>query len=777
MNNRTLRASAQGVLAIGITAAGALAGNNAPDVWTQIQTPSSPPAPFGGAMVRNAAHGVVLLAGSPALPLVDSVFRFDGATWTHVTAPALFTDPPGLAKPTRFAATGNTARSHSLIFGGVVNGEYSNQTLTFNGLGFRLVDNGGQFAPPARADAALAYLDPYDFIVLFGGQNDNGLLGDTWVWNGEGWGPVVTDHAPSPRTGHAMAYDPILGVVLLYGGTTANGPSNQTWAFDGEDWSLYTLLGPSPRSGQSMFFDEGRGRVVLVGGLPQDDGVEVAQTWEWTGTNWNIIDSAGPTPRTGGKAAYDSERGVAVLFGGVSPDANLLVDTWELELSSPFEPGIEQPVGLQPTDITAGFFDADIYPDVVVTDALSASLFYFRNLGVNSGGIPRGAANGNWNGFAQPDELPASGAPSKTEAVDLNNDGFTDILIAIPGGGGGKDPGSEFFLGDGMGGFSAANTILDDFGQDDVQPGDLDNVKDDLGGFAIGFTDIAYVSTANGLVGVAEGNATGFDPPLVLEAGGEPTRVALGDLDGDGLSDLVYTDRAAGTVVVILQQSDGKELFDLNDRIDFPAGLPGSEPVALVLFDFDNDGDLDVATADSVTNTVTALANLGQGKPGWLGLFVTDITPTGADPVSIDAASFFSLARKDITTANAAGNTISLLRNLGNGLFADPIDLSVTQGPVSVAAADLNADGLEDLVAVSAPPGPPGILTSFLAIGLTPCPGDIDGDRFVGFKDLSELLAVYGTVGEALLADFDFDGVVDFEDLNTLLTQFGVTCP
>ena len=777
MKHRTLCVAAPWLLVVGLAAPCALAGNNAPDVWMEVQTPSTPPAPIGGAMVRNAAHGVVLLAGSSAIPLVNSVYRFDGAAWTHVTAPSLFTNPPGLAKPTRFAATGNTARSHSLIFGGVVNGEYSNQTITFNGLGFDLVDPGDQFAPPPRADAAIAYFDPHDFIILFGGQNDTGLLGDTWAWNGESWGSVETDYAPSPRTGHAMAYDPIREVVLMYGGDTANGPSNETWAFNGTSWFLYTLRGPSPRSGQAMFFDEGRGRVVLVGGLPQETGVEVAQTWEWTGTNWLIVESEGPTPRTGGKAAYDSERGVAVLFGGVSADANLLTDTWELELSSPFEPGIEQPVGLQPTDITAGFFDADIYPDVVVTDSLRASVFYFRNLGVSTGGVPRGGSGGNWNGFAQPDELPASGAPSKAEAYDLNNDGFTDIIIAIPGGGGGKDPGSEFFLGDGAGGFTAANTILDDFGQDDVQPGDLDNVKDDLGGFALGFTDIAYVSTANGIVGIAEGNANGFDPPLVLEAGGEPTRVALGDLDGDGLSDLVNTDRAAGTVVVIPQQSDAMELFDLNDRIDFPAGLPGSEPVALVLFDFDNDGDLDVAVADSATNSVTALTNLGQGKGGWNGLFITDITPTGADPVSIDAARFFGGPLEDISTANEAGNTISLLRNLGSGLFADPIDLGVTQGPVSVAAADLNADGLEDLVAASAPPSPPGILTSFLATGLSPCPGDTDGDRFVGFKDLGDLLAAFGSVGESLPSDFDFNGIVDFVDLNMLLTLYGVTCP
>jgi hypothetical protein len=758
-------------LAFILSAHCALAGVPDTDVWTQVSAAPTPPAPLGGAMVRNDAHGLVLLVGSPAIPWVNSAYQFDGVAWTPVTDDKA----SELPKATRFAATGDTGRGYSLIFGGVVNGEFSDVTIAYDGQTFQQRSVNQEVDPPERADAALAHLASEDLVVLFGGVNDKGLLNDTWMYDGEVWFRHLGQYGPSPRSGHAMAYDPIREVVLMYGGVTADGPSNETWAFNGTNWFLYTLRGPSPRSGHAMFFDEGRGRVVLVGGLPQELGVEVAQTWEWTGTNWQIIDSQGPTPRIGGMAAYDSERGVAVLFGGVSPAANLLIDTWEFELASPFGPGIETPVGLRPSDITAGFFDDDAFPDVVVTDSLRASIFYFRNLGVSTGGVPRGAiAGGEWNGFAPPDELPLSGAPSKAEAFDLNNDGNIDIVVAIPGGGSGE-PGSEFFLGDGLGGFSGAASLLDEFGQDDVQPGDLDNLKDLLGG-PVEFTDLAYVSTGSGLVGVVEGNTTGFDPPLVLEVGGEPTRIALGDLNGDGLADLVYTDRAAGTVAVILQRENGNALFDANDRIDFPAGLPGSEPVALVIFDFDGDGDLDVATADSATNTVTALANLGPGKEGWLGLFVTDITPTGANPVSIEAASFFGSGLDDISTANESGNTISVLRNLGGGLFADPLDLGVTQGPVALAAADLNADGLEDLVAASAPPSPPGILTSFLSLGLAPCPGDTDGDRYIGFEDLGNLLEAYGSVGENLPADINGDGIVDFADLNQLLTLYGVTC-
>src|SRR5690606_31409306 len=117
------------------------------------------------------------------------------------------------------------------------------------------------------------------------------------------------------------------------------------------------------------------------------------------------------------------------------------------------------------------------------------------------------------------------------------------------------------------------------------------------------------------------------------------------------------------------------------------------------------------------------------------------------------------------------------LRNLGAGLFADPVNLTVAQGPVALTSADLNADGFPDLLAASAPPGPPGILTSYLATGPSPCIGDTNGDQAVDFTDLSNLLAVYGQFVESAGADFNDDGLVNFTDLNMLLQNFGAICP
>lgn len=58
------------------------------------------------------------------------------------------------------------------------------------------------------------------------------------------------------------------------------------------------------------------------------------------------------------------------------------------------------------------------------------------------------------------------------------------------------------------------------------------------------------------------------------------------------------------------------------------------------------------------------------------------------------------------------------------------------------------------------------------------CPGDLDGDGWVGLADLAQLLANYGTTGGAGFedGDLDADGDVDLADLAALLAVYDTTC-
>jgi hypothetical protein len=64
--------------------------------------------------------------------------------------------------------------------------------------------------------------------VLFGGIELQGLLGDTWEWNGQAWAQVATG-GPTPRRHPGIAYDAARGRVVLFGGFDASGYRNDTW--------------------------------------------------------------------------------------------------------------------------------------------------------------------------------------------------------------------------------------------------------------------------------------------------------------------------------------------------------------------------------------------------------------------------------------------------------------------------------------------------------------------------------------------------------------------
>ena len=61
---------------------------------------------------------------------------------------------------------------------------------------------------------------------------------------------------------------------------------------------------------------------------------------------------------------------------------------------------------------------------------------------------------------------------------------------------------------------------------------------------------------------------------------------------------------------------------------------------------------------------------------------------------------------------------------------------------------------------------------------VTPCPGDLDGDRHVTLADLAQLLGNYGTPSGMSYADGDLDGDadVDLADLAALLANYGLDC-
>jgi hypothetical protein len=193
-----------------------------------------------------------------------------------------------------------------------------------------------------------------------------------------------------------------------------------------------------------------------------------------------------------------------------------------------------------------------------------------------------------------------------------------------------------------------------------------------------------------------------FGTPSLFDNGtkGENnTAVAIGDVNGDGIPDIV-SGTEKGTLSIALGYGDG------TFRPPALISTPASSISAVKLGDFNGDQKLDIVAADPGGNQVWVLLNQGGGA------FITlPALPTGLHPMAIavagaaadlngdTVADLNGDGHADIITANASDNTVSVLLGNGDGTFSEPHpDDPVDTQPVAVAIADLNMDGHPDLV-------------------------------------------------------------------------------
>lgn len=98
-----------------------------------------------------------------------------------------------------------------------------------------------QVEPPARCNSRMVYDSKNQVIVLFGGDGQDRVLADTWLFDvhTQTWSERQPSRSPYPRSCHGMAYLEKSGVVLLMGGKAAPPSyrdvqrlSNQVWVYD-----------------------------------------------------------------------------------------------------------------------------------------------------------------------------------------------------------------------------------------------------------------------------------------------------------------------------------------------------------------------------------------------------------------------------------------------------------------------------------------------------------------------------------------------------------------
>ena len=164
------------------------------------------------------------------------------------------------------------------------------------------------------------------------------------------------------------------------------------------------------------------------------------------------------------------------------------------------------------------------------------------------------------------------------------------------------------------------------------------------------------------------------------------TAVAIGDVSGDGVVDLV-TATTSGGVNIALGNGDGT--FEQSQEI-----APFANSLScLTLADLDSQHCLDIVT-DPAGNQVWVLLNRGNGTFGTPIAYSTGAGSSPADVAVVDLGD----GHPDIITANHNDNAVSVLLGNGDGTFQTHNDIAVDSGPVAVAVGDLNNDGHPDVV-------------------------------------------------------------------------------
>jgi len=241
-----------------------------------------------------------------------------------------------------------------------------------------------------------------------------------------------------------------------------------------------------------------------------------------------------------------------------------------------------------------------------------------------------------------------------------------------------------------------------------------------------------------GRVSILLGNGDGtFRTAVDYAAGVGPIGVAVGDFNGDGISDLAVANYGdangrGGNLSVLLGNGDGS----FRKAVNYATG---SGPFAVAVADFNADGFLDLVVVNDISNTVSILLGRGDGTFRAARGF-----PTGLYPDSVVVGDFNGDGIADLVVANYGGNNVSVLLGNGDGTFRAAVNYAAGLTPVAVRAGDFNGDGILDLA-----------VGNFLGSTVGVLLGNGDGTFQAAF---SYAVGLNYNLAPSMLAVMDFNG-------------------
>ncbi len=205
-----------------------------------------------------------------------------------------------------------------------------------------------------------------------------------------------------------------------------------------------------------------------------------------------------------------------------------------------------------------------------------------------------------------------------------------------------------------------------------------------------GKTDLAVANLISNTVSIFMGNGDGtFQAAQNISVSSLPFCVLVGDFNGDGKPDLAVGFESTSGISILLGNGDGT----FQAPISTAAGFTN---YGLVAGDFNKDGKLDLAVAGYVDRQIFVL--LGNGD----GTFQPAVSyGVNGYPIFIRTADLDGDGNLDLVAGDWSGSSISVSLGVGDGTFQPAQQYAAGPAPSDVAIGDFNSDGKLDIIATS----------------------------------------------------------------------------
>lgn len=219
----------------------------------------------------------------------------------------------------------------------------------------------------------------------------------------------------------------------------------------------------------------------------------------------------------------------------------------------------------------------------------------------------------------------------------------------------------------------------------------------DLNGDGIGDVVVnnSRDNTLSVLIGSGDGSfAPAMGSPIALAC--SPNGVELGDVNGDGILDIVtanicFDPPFDSTVSVFIGAGDGT----FAEMLGSPYVLSSADGASLpVISDLDGDGWPDILTTNASAGSVSILLNDAGGS---FSEAPESPTAVGNGTRQVAVGDLDGDGHPDLVSANSGDWEVSVLRGNGDGTFTPVGAIAVERHPTGVAIADLDGDGELDL--------------------------------------------------------------------------------